>query len=102
MTQSAEHASKAELETLVRRLFRDGISYEEAVDEFAKQFIITVLRANSGNRVRAARQLGVHRNTLTRAIKRLAIDVQSLCSISRQEPQSAPRVTGAKFSGRAG
>ncbi len=99
MTQSAEHASRAELEALVVRLFRDSISFDEAVDEFAKQFIITVLRANNGNRVRAARQLGMHRNTLSRTIKRLAIDVQTVCGTSRRKPQSTARLTGTKLSG---
>jgi Fis family transcriptional regulator, factor for inversion stimulation protein len=101
MAQSAEHAGKAELEALVRRLYKDGISFEEAIDEFAKQFIITALKANHGNRVQTARQLGMHRNTLTRTIKRLAIDVQSICGTRRREPQSTTLVSKTKLSGRA-
>ncbi len=55
---------KQQLEDLVREMRRRGIPYEQAVDEFKKAFLCTVLRANNGNQSKSAQQLGVHRNTL--------------------------------------
>jgi len=43
----------------------DLCNYTEAVREFRKAFIATVLRENNGNQSKAARELGMHRNTLT-------------------------------------
>jgi hypothetical protein len=40
---------KQELEDLVREMRRRGTGYHEAVDEFRKAFLCTVLRANNGN-----------------------------------------------------
>ena len=45
-----------------------GILFEEAVNEFEKKFIKRVLDRSKGNQSRAARLLGIHRNTLSRKI----------------------------------
>ena len=45
-----------------------GILFEEALSEFEKKFIKRVLDRSNGNRSRAARLLGIHRNTLSRKI----------------------------------
>ena len=41
-----------------------GIHFDEAVNEFEKKFIKRVLDRSHGNQSRAARLLGIHRNTL--------------------------------------
>jgi len=64
---------KSQLESLVLQMYKSGILYSEAVREFKKRFILTVLQENQGNQCRAARQLGMHRNTLSRTIAELRI-----------------------------
>ncbi|HKS76603.1 MAG TPA: helix-turn-helix domain-containing protein [Terriglobales bacterium] len=79
---------KQELEDLVREIRRRGTPYQEAVDEFRKTFISIVLRANNGNQSRSAKQLGVHRNTLNRAILAMRIDPRAMRqSVRRRPPQ---------------
>ena len=65
---------KDQLETLVQHMYRSNILYSEAVREFKRCFIATVLEENKGNQCRAARQLGMHRNTLSRTVSELRID----------------------------
>ncbi|MGA2991284.1 MAG: helix-turn-helix domain-containing protein [Candidatus Korobacteraceae bacterium] len=55
-----------------------GIPFDEAVREFRRQFVTTVLQENKGNQCKAARQLQLHRNTLHNAIAELHIDVRAL------------------------
>jgi DNA-binding protein Fis len=57
---------KDQLEALILQMYKSNILYSEAVSEFKKRFIITVLEENRGNQCKAARQLGMHRNTLSR------------------------------------
>ncbi len=60
---------KDQLENLVGRMVDDGILFPEAVNEFEKKFIKRVLDHVRGNQSRAARALGIHRNTLSRKIE---------------------------------
>ena len=57
---------KEKLENLVAEMIERRILLEEAMDEFEKRFIQTVLSKTKGNQTRAAEALGVHRNTLNR------------------------------------
>jgi DNA-binding NtrC family response regulator len=68
---------------------RSGTPYSEAVQEFQKAFIITVLRDLNGNQVRAAGRLGIHGNTLRRTLQELDIDIKSLRVLRRRPPLSA-------------
>jgi len=52
------------LRRLVEKLVSLGISLKEAQDEVEKLFIERTLSSCQGNRSRAARRLGMHRNTL--------------------------------------
>ena len=76
------------LEALVLEMHRRGILYREAVQEFKKTFLCTVLRANQGNQSRSAKQLGMHRNTLTRTILALHIDCKQPAHPKRRPPQA--------------
>lgn len=69
---------KDQLESLVMQMYKSGILYSEAVREFKKRFILTVLLENQGNQCKAARQLGMHRNTLSRTIAELKVDVRKI------------------------
>ncbi len=57
-----------QLEALIGQMVERGILFEEAVTEFEKKFIKRVLERSNGNQSRAARVLGIHRNTLSRKI----------------------------------
>ncbi|MFI5087816.1 MAG: helix-turn-helix domain-containing protein [Terriglobales bacterium] len=80
---------KDQLESLVMQMYKSGILYSEAVREFKKRFILTVLLENQGNQCKAARQLGMHRNTLSRTIAELKVDIRSLRDGVRRPPRSA-------------
>ena len=75
-TNESEIRVKDQLEALVQQMYKSNILYSEAVREFKKRFIAAVLAENKGNQCRAARQLGMHRNTLSRTIFELKIDVR--------------------------
>jgi len=60
---------KDQLEALIFQMVRSNILYSEAVREFKKRFIVTVLEENRGNQCKAARELGMHRNTLRKRLQ---------------------------------
>lgn len=80
---------KDQLETLVHQMYDSGILYSEAVREFKKRFLLTVLQQNQGNQCQAARQLGMHRNTLSRTIAELKLDIRAVRNGARRPPRSA-------------
>jgi DNA-binding NtrC family response regulator len=84
---------KDQLEALVLQMFKSNILYSEAVREFKKRFIITVLEENRGNQCKAARQLGMHRNTLSRTMQELKIEVRALRAGTKRPPSSARPLT---------
>jgi Fis family transcriptional regulator, factor for inversion stimulation protein len=78
-----------QLEALIMQMYKSNILYSEAVRESKKRFILTVLQENKGNQCRAARQLGMHRNTLSRTITELKIDIRQLRDGGKRPPRSA-------------
>lgn len=68
---------KEELESLVGMMVERGILLEEALTEFEKKFIKRVLERSDGNQCRAAKVLGIHRNTLSRKIDEYHLDHRS-------------------------
>lgn len=67
---------KDQLEALVTQMIEHDIGYEDAVAEFEGRFIRKVLEKNNGNQSKAAKTLGIHRNTLSRKIEDLGLDHQ--------------------------
>jgi len=65
---------KDQLEGLVSQMVERGILFEEAIGEFEKRFIKRTLERAQGNQCRAARMLGIHRNTLSRKIGEYKLD----------------------------
>jgi DNA-binding NtrC family response regulator len=59
---------KEKLESLVTEMIERRIYLDEALNEFEKEFIQSALTKTGGNQTKAARVLGVHRNTLNRKI----------------------------------
>jgi len=89
-----------ELDALISQMHKGGILYTEAVREFRKAFIATVLRENNGNQSKTARELGMHRNTLSSVVSVLELDVRALRPGSRRLPRSERLVTVAKRASR--
>ena len=77
---------KDQLEALIVQMYRSSITYSEAVCEFKKKFILTVLQDCNGNQCKAARLLGMHRNTLSRTIADLKLDAKGLRDGTRRRP----------------
>jgi DNA-binding NtrC family response regulator len=71
-------------------MYDSNILYSEAVREFKKTFIVHVLEQHRGNQCKAARQLGMHRNTLSRTLTELGLDVKEIRrhSTDRRPPRS--------------
>ena len=67
---------KDQLEMLVGMMMERGILLEEAVVEFEKKFIRRALELSEGNRSRAAKALGIHRNTLSRKVEEYKLNSQ--------------------------
>jgi Fis family transcriptional regulator len=65
---------KEELETLVGQMIERGILLDEALTEFKKRFIRRALERARGNQSRAAKELGIHRNTLSRMVDEYKLD----------------------------
>jgi DNA-binding NtrC family response regulator len=65
---------REELESLVGIMVERGILLEEAVTEFEKKFIRCALEKSKGNQSRAAKVLGIHRNTLSRKVGEYKLD----------------------------
>jgi DNA-binding NtrC family response regulator len=59
---------REQLDRLVSEMVARDIRYEDAQREFEKRFIAHVLSKLDGSVCKAADQLGMHRNTLSRKI----------------------------------
>jgi DNA-binding NtrC family response regulator len=76
---------KARLEAIIAHTRSSGMLYNEAVREFRKAFVTAVLRDKCWNRCKTARQLEMHRNTLSRLTAELHIEMPT----SRHGPRPA-------------
>src|SRR5689334_19328099 len=95
-----EELVKDQLEALVAQMYSSGILYTESVREFKKRFIMNVLQQNKGNQCKAARELGMHRNTLSRTIAELKLDVRTLRNGGRRPVRSEKAVSLEKLDKR--
>ncbi len=91
----SEAALKDQFDALMLQIYRGGIDYEEALREFRKVFITVALRENKGSISRAALRLGLHRNTLSRIIGELELDVAQLRA-PRRPPGSVSTISEKK------
>jgi DNA-binding NtrC family response regulator len=57
------------LRNLVAEMVRGGIPLEMAKREFERVYLEEVLASHDGNQSAAARELGIHRNTLSRKLE---------------------------------
>jgi Fis family transcriptional regulator, factor for inversion stimulation protein len=61
---------RSRLETLVKEMVDRGIMFEDAVEEFEQHFILAVLERTNGNLSKAAEELKIHRNTLSKRVEK--------------------------------
>ena len=80
---------KRELDGLITQMHSAGVSYTEAVRQFKRRYIFEVLAHHKGNQCKAAEELGMHRNTLSRTMQELKIDVRPLRAGAKRPPRSA-------------
>ena len=66
-------ALKQQLTALIQEMVEKGVDLSRAKSEFERQYIKRVIDKNRGNKSRAARELGLHRNTLAHKIRSLGI-----------------------------
>ncbi len=79
---------KRELDHLVLGMQAAGMTYVDAVREFKKRFILEVLARHRGNQCKAAEELGMHRNTLSRTLSELGMDSAEIRQGMRRPPRS--------------
>jgi Fis family transcriptional regulator len=69
-----------------------GIEFRRCVIEVKRFYLIAVLKANHGNVSRAAREIGMHRNSMIRMLDEFHIDAMRIRMETRpakKRPQSA-------------
>jgi hypothetical protein len=64
------------------------MAYNEAVRQFKKRYILEVLAHHKGNQCKAADELGMHRNTLSRTLAELDMDTARIRNGLRRPPRS--------------
>ena len=79
---------KRELDALITHMQNAGISYTEAVRQFKRRYIYEVLNHHKGNQCKAAEELGMHRNTLSRTLAELDMDTAAIRNGMRRPPTS--------------
>ena len=79
---------KRELDGLITHMHNAGISYQEAVKQFKRRYILEVMKGHKGNQCKAAEELGMHRNTLSRTLAELDLDTAAIRSGMRRPPVS--------------
>jgi Fis family transcriptional regulator, factor for inversion stimulation protein len=90
---------KRELDSLVTQMHSSGIRYEDAVRDFKRQYLREVLISNRGNQCKAAEEMGMHRNTLSRAMAELGLSLSEVRASLKRPPRSERRVVSAGGAG---
>jgi DNA-binding NtrC family response regulator len=60
---------KDQVDRLISEMVSTGVFFQDAVSEFEKKYIRKVLEVSGGNQSKAAKALGIHRNTLGRKME---------------------------------
>ncbi len=79
---------KRELDGLVAQMHSAGVSYGDALRQFKRRYILEVLAHHKGNQCKAAEELGMHRNTLSRTLAELNLDTAAIRNGMRRPPVS--------------
>ena len=95
LLEQAEVDVKRILDGLVTHMHSSGVRYEDAVREFKKQYLREVLVAHRGNQCKAAHELGMHRNTLSRTMAELDLSLAEVRACLKRPPRSERPVYSA-------
>jgi DNA-binding NtrC family response regulator len=87
---------KARLESLVAEMVEGGIFFEDAVAEFEKHFILAVLKRTNGNLSKAAEELRIHRNTLSKRVEKYYQNGRMLGARHRRQRGEKPEMKARK------
>lgn len=79
---------KRELDSLITQMHSSGVSYTEAVRQFKRRYLFEVLAHHKGNQCKAAEELGMHRNTLSRTLAELDMNTAQIRNGMRRPPMS--------------
>ena len=79
---------KRELDSLITQMHSSGVSYADSVRQFKRRYILEVLTQHKGNQCKAAEELGMHRNTLSRTLAELNMDTAQIRRGMRRPPMS--------------
>ena len=94
---------KSRLEALATEMVDRGVLFEDAVAEFEKYFILAVLKQTNGNLSKAADQLRIHRNTLSKRVRKYYQNHRMVGARYRRsrvhEPAHAAKAAAAKSRG---
>jgi Fis family transcriptional regulator, factor for inversion stimulation protein len=90
---------RRDLDSLVTQMHSTGIRYDDAVREFKKQYLREVLAANRGNQCKAAEELGIHRNTLSRTMAELGLSLAEVRAGLKRPPRSERPLFGTARQG---
>jgi Fis family transcriptional regulator, factor for inversion stimulation protein len=84
---------KRELDGVVVQMYSAGVAYADAVRQFKKRYILEVLAHHKGNQCKAAEELGMHRNTLSRTLAELDLDTAQIRNgLRRPVASERPRI----------
>jgi len=86
---------KSRLEALVMEMVEKGILFEDAVHEFEKHFILSVLKKTKGNLSKAADELRIHRNTLSKRVEKYYQNGHMIGARRRQVAKKSAQQTKA-------
>jgi DNA-binding NtrC family response regulator len=94
---------KKKLEELVAEMVERGILFEDAVAEFEKYFVLSVLKKTNGNLSKTAAVLRIHRNTLSKRVEKYYQNGRMIGARHRrprvQQPAQAAKAAAAKSKG---
>lgn len=76
------------MDGLIAQMHSAGVSYSEAIRQFKRRYILEVLAQHKGNQCKAADELGMHRNTLSRTLAELELDTAQIRHGMRRPPMS--------------
>ncbi len=79
---------KREMDGLITQMHSAGITYTEAIRQFKRRYLLEVLAHHKGNQCKAAEELGMHRNTLSRTLAELDLDTAQIRNGMRRPPVS--------------
>jgi DNA-binding NtrC family response regulator len=97
--QQARKPLKREMDALVTQMHSAGICYADSVKQFKRRYILEVLAHHKGNQCKAATELGMHRNTLSRTLAELDLDTAQIRRGMRRPVMSERPMLGQRMMG---